>query len=170
VKKNKNRFVIFLSTFLMLMFFACKKHGKNNIDEAYKTEYLETSNPDTKKIKTAFFIVETPKNWHHVFNGHGNEGGLVGQFKTDNGTINYEYGLFAPSYHAEASLNEYIVEKKQINNLLVYLTKSKKNEMNIFIPKQQNMSYPFSLYLSKSVFKNYDELIKVLGNVEWRVR
>ncbi|WP_299670982.1 hypothetical protein [uncultured Polaribacter sp.] len=160
---------ILLAGLLILGMYAFFQLNHNSLN----CKEMSSSNPETENstyqiIETNFFVLKIPEKWNHIFNGYGNEGDPFGTFQTYEGLIHYEYGNFAPKYINDDELKKYVVEKKKINGLQVNISKNKKSETGIYIPKQSKMKTSLTFYMDQSVTNNFADLMKVIKNIQFK--
>ncbi|WP_299438273.1 hypothetical protein [uncultured Aquimarina sp.] len=148
--------------------FILFQYGSIDIQGTINTEYHKIENSSDRIIETDFFKLRAPSNWIHIYGGYGIEGHSYGVFQTNKGVIHYEYGPFTPLYDNDNEIYEYKVEKKNINRFRINIAKNKQGEIGICIPFQNEMRNSLTLYMSKSVSNNLDEIIKGIRELEFK--
>lgn len=130
--------------------------------ETFRTKYHTTEN--VQIIETSHFKIMTPKNWIHIFHGYGFEGGAGGCFITRHGLIEYEYAIFANPFEVD-SLYVFQQDSMTLNRFIIFIGK---NEIGIYIPRQHEMEFPFSFFMSKACKENFEDLTVGIKNLEFK--
>lgn len=157
---------LILVSLLILIYVATEVFlGGINIKETLDTKYDESNNSQT--IETNQFKIATPTNWIHIFRGYGNEGNACGSFWTDKGIISYDYGIFTNNYETD-STSVFSSDSIQANRFIVIVGKNLKNEIGIYIPRQHEMEWSFSFYMSEACALNYDDLLLGISTMEFK--
>lgn len=134
----------------------------------FSTQYESIPGSEIQIIETDYFLIQTPENWIHVFQGHGTEGDPYGLFLTGKGIISYEYGWFGPIYETDSHAYEYTVEKELFGRFAVNIAKNNEGDIGIAIPTQHEMSRDMTFYLDKSVSNNYEELVFAIEHLKFK--
>ena len=161
---------IFLTGLLIILgyIFILFQYGSIDIQGTINTEYHNIENSTDQIIETDFFKLRTPSSWIHIYGGYGVEGHPYGSFQTSKGVIHYEYSSFGPTYNEDNDIYDYKVEKKIINRFQINIAKNNEGEIGISIPEQNKMRSSLTLYMNKSVTNNFDEIIKGIGELEFK--
>ena len=133
--------------------------------ETFRTKYHTTDS--VQIIETSHFKILTPKDWIHIFQGYGHEGDAGGCFITEHGIINYEYGIFANPFEMDSIL-VFKQDSMTLNRFTIFIGKNEINESGIHIPRQHEMEFPFSFYMSKSCTENFEKLTNGVKNMEFK--
>jgi len=165
MKRSIKWIILILALFIIAHFFVFFYFQGINYKETFSTKYHSLDN--SQIIETSHFKILTPKNWIHIFRGYGNEGGAGGCFITGNGIINYEYGLFANPFKVD-SIFVFQQDTMIINRFTIFIGKNEINEYGIHIPRQYEMEFPFSFYMSKSNTNNFENLSNGIKNMEFK--
>jgi hypothetical protein len=143
-------------------------YGPIDIEGTLKTEYHQVNNSSSKLIETDFLTLRAPSDWIHIFGGYGEEGDPFGSFQTRNGVISYEYGFYAPDYSEDSDAYRYKVKKTMAGKYQINIATNEKNEMGISIPMQYDMKNPLTFYMDDAVTDNFQTLIKVIEEIEYK--
>ncbi|MCK4664879.1 MAG: hypothetical protein KAT68_18555 [Bacteroidales bacterium] len=92
--------------------------GGIDYSETFLTKYIR--NDSTKTISTSHFMIETPKNWIHIFHGYGEEGEAMGTFLTKSGKARYEYGIFSNPFLVN-SIDVFTSDSLRANSFKIYI-------------------------------------------------
>ncbi len=167
--------LIWILIIAFVAFFAPKYIFISGFDysETFSTDYIQ--HDSTKTISTKHFKIETPKSWIHIFHCYGEEGEAVGSFITKSGLIRYEYGLFSNPLEID-SIFVFSSDTLTANRFWVKIGYNEEKETGFHIPRQEEMEWPFSLYMSKPCSENREEIIngikhmefKKFYNIEWK--
>ena len=131
----------------------------------FSTKYESKGN--AKKITTQHFAIVLPKGWFHLFRGYGCEGEAIGAFLTKSGKLEYEYGIFSNPFEVD-SIFVFTRDSLMANRFIVYIGKNENNESGIYIPRQCEMEFPFSIFMSSFCSKNMNEIIEGIRQMEFR--
>jgi len=166
MKKIRKRLIWFL-IIAFVVYLTPKLLFISGLDysETLSTDYIR--HETTKTISTSHFKIETPKSWIHIFHCYGEEGEAVGSFITKSGLIRYEYGMFSNPFEVD-SIFVFSRDSITANRFKVYLGFNNDNETGIYIPRQHEMEWPFSFFMSESCTDNKAELIKGIKRMEFK--
>ena len=165
-KKTRKKIIWFLGIALAI-YLAPKLIFISGVDygETFSTKYLR--NDSTKIISTSHFQIVTPKDWIHIFHCYGDEGEAVGSFVTRNGLIRYEYGMFSNPFEID-SIFVFVNDTMTANRFWINIGYNEDNETGIHIPRQNEMEWPFSIFMSKACSKNKSQLIYGIKQIEFK--
>ncbi|TKG88267.1 hypothetical protein EYV94_27415 [Puteibacter caeruleilacunae] len=153
--------VFVLTTHIGLQFY----FGRIDYKETLRTEYHPIDS--VQIIETNHFKIMTPKNWIHIFQGYGAELDAAGCFITGNGRIHYEYGMFSNEFTFD-SIFVFQQDSLTLNRFTIFIGKNESNEYGIHIPRQHEMQFPFSFYMSEACRVNFTELSNSIRNLEFK--
>lgn len=131
----------------------------------FSTKYESKGN--AKKIITQHFEIVLPKRWFHLFRGYGEEGEAIGTFLTKSGKLEYEYGIFSNPFEIDSI---FVFSRDSIiaNRFIVYIGKNENNESGIYIPRQHEMEFPFSIFMSSFCSNHLNEIVEGIKQMEFR--
>ena len=120
-----------------------------------------------QKITTQQFEIVLPKGWFHLFGGYGIEGEAFGRFLTKSGKLEYEYGIFSNPFEVD-SIFVFSRDSIVANRFTVYIGKNENNETGIYIPRQNEMEFPFSFFMSSFCTKHLNEIVEGIKQMEFK--
>ncbi len=167
------KWIILIIAFFIIAHFTIDIYFQGiNYKETIKTKYHTEGNYQI--IETSHFKIMTPKNWIHVFQGYGEEANACGVFLTGKGKIEYDYGFFTDSFEVD-SIFVFNQDSMTLNRFMIFIGENENNEIGIHIPRQHEMEFSFSFFMSKACKENFKELttgiksleFKKFYNIEW---
>jgi len=113
-------------------------------------------------ITTSWAKLITDKKWLHI-SYHPTCPAHIGSLISFDGVLNYEYGIFVPSYDSLSppGPESYQTEMDTVNQV-VYRKITSKTEFGVFVPQQNNMKWDLLIYPSSTGHKNKEELLKMI--------
>lgn len=165
--RNARKKIIWILSIALTIYLAPKLIFISGVDygETFSTNY--SRNDSNKIISTSHFQIVTPKNWIHIFHCYGEEGEAVGSFITGTGLIRYEYGMFSNPFEID-SIFVFSNDTLTANRFWINIGYNDEGETGIHIPRQEEMEWPFSFFMSKSCTDNVDEIINGIRQMEFK--
>jgi len=159
--------LVALGSYMALKVFEFK-YDRIDLLGTLGTKYYKIKQSQDQMIVTDFFRLRTPNSWWHLDSGVGVEGHPYGSFFTPQGSISYEYGDFAPLYLENDSLNQYQVQRHQIDRFDVFVARNQNGEVGITIPAQHEMRYHLTFDFGLAVAENLDLLLAGIKDLEFK--
>ncbi len=165
--KKVRRSVLWFSIIVVFIYLLPKLVFEEgfNYRETLSTKYI--AEDTTKIISTQHFIIETPKDWFHIFHCYGEEGEAVGSFITKYGLLKYEYGMFSSTYNID-SIFVFKRDSLIVNRFEIFIGHNNTNEIGIYIPKQHEMEWPFSFFMSQPCKDNKADIIEGIKHMKFK--
>jgi len=172
-KKKLIKWLIAIIAFFMIAHFIIDFYFQGiDYKETFRTQYHTTDS--NQIIETSHFKILTPKNWIHIFHGYGYEANACGCFITGQGRIEYDYGFLTDSFEVD-SISVFKQDSMTLNRFKIFIGENENDEIGIHIPRQHEMEFSFSFFMSKACKDNFEELttgiksleFKKFYNIEW---
>lgn len=148
---------------LMIMFFI----GVVDYSQTFQTSYERTDTHE-QIIRTSWAELQTKSSFYHIAN-RPTCPGFVGLFITRKGRLDYEYGMFAPSFesHIDRSKN-YEIKEYYVNQYLIQ-TAENNEEFGIYIPLQNDMKWPLIIWPSTTAKELRQEIINITTTANYNI-
>ena len=163
MKKRIFKYLIVLFAIWFLLYAgSVMLFGGFDIKGTFATKYNTIKESGYKIIETPHFRIKTPSTWVHIFGGYGMEANPHGGFITPKGILRYDIGMWAPTFEID-SIWTFSSKIDTIKSLVITTGIDKKHdEMGISIVNL-NGGENLSFFMSSSVRRNYDDLLKGLS-------
>lgn len=167
IKKITIRLLVVGAVLASLHVLAALFMGDIHYSHTFKTEYRQTGNDHL--MRTSWVELRTNSRLLNI-EYHATCPGFVGAFLSTNGLVDYEYGIFAPSFEPDDSEYEtYQIQADTVNGYFVQ-TVEKNGEFGFYISMQKEMKGSLTIYPSTNANELRNELLKAATTADYKVK
>ena len=167
IRKIIGRLLITLVALVSLNFLVYFFIGDINYSQTFGTQYERTENE--RITRTSWIELRTTTKLVNI-EMKPDCPGIYGIFLTPKGQLDYEYGMFGPSFEPDNYEYEYYqIQEVTVNGYFIRTAK-KEDEFGLYIPAQKTMQWSLSIYPSTTAYELRDELVKAATTAKYEAK